>query len=593
MNKSLTHRGPDSSGIHEQDNIGLGHVRLKIIDLSAEANQPFHSKDQRFTLVYNGEVYNFEELRATYQLDCRTHSDTEVILELFQKEGNKTFSLLNGMFALAIYDHQQQVLTMARDRMGEKPLYYFQKENQIAFSSELNSLKSISEIKAQLTINPDAIRNFLHLGYIPHPLSIYQEIQKFPAGHYGEIKDGTLKTFPFWNLSEEIKAVVESNQSRALATLDGLINDSVNLRLKSDVPFGTFLSGGIDSSLVTAIAQKNHSTTIRSYAIGFKEKSHNEAEHAKAVAKALKTDHTEFTVSEKEALQLVPKMLSAYGEPYGDSSAIPSLMVAQLASQEVKMVLSGDGGDELFMGYGFYNWAHRLHQPLTHLLRKPIGKSLQWASPRLQRAGKVFDFPKGKSKSHIFSQEQYYFSESEVDNLLLAAPSTILRELNEEYNCKRTLSPRENQSLFDLYYYLPDDLLAKVDIASMQSSLEVRIPLLDHRIVQFALNLNENLKVKNGEQKLLLKQVLYQYLPSQLFDRPKQGFSIPLAKWLEGDLAYLIHEYLNKAVVEKLNVVKWSAVEQIVKKFQGGTTYYYTRVWSLIVLHHWLIHHEK
>ena len=592
MNQKLQHRGPDASGTYLHNATGLGHVRLKIIDLSASANQPFHSEDGRFTMIYNGEVYNFEELKKRHQLPCRTQSDTEVILRLFEKVGTDVFSLLNGMFALAIYDHRNASVTLARDRMGKKPLFYYQKGDQVAFSSELNALKAVPELKKKLTVNPHAIRNFLHLGYIPHPLSIYKEIEKFPAGHFGIIHNGKMSVSAFWDLAQEIHKEVSYSETAASEKLDELLNDSVRIRLKSDVPFGTFLSGGIDSSLITALAQKNHSETVRSYAIGFKEKTHNEAIYAKAVAKELKTIHTEFTVSEKEALQLVPKMLSAYGEPYGDSSAIPSLMVAALASKEVKMVLSGDGGDELFMGYGFYNWAERLNHPVARLLRYPISKGLQLGNERMNRAGKLFEYPNERLKSHVFSQEQYYFSEAEVDQLLLEK-SDILRALNEEPKCASVLSAREKQSLFDLYYYLPDDLLTKVDIASMQSSLEVRVPLLDYRVVQFALNLEEHHKIKGGDQKYILKKLLYQYLPSQLFDRPKQGFSIPLAKWLRGDLSYLIKDYLAKEVIENCGLVDYKEVEKILNRFRNGTDYYYTRVWALVVLHHWFLHHEK
>jgi asparagine synthase (glutamine-hydrolysing) len=286
-------------------------------------------------------------------------------------------------------------------------------------------------------------------------------------------------------------------------------------------------------------------------------------------------------------------MLNAYDEPFADSSAIPTMLVAKLARQEVKMTLSGDGGDELFHGYGFYNWANRLNHPLIQLLKTPIAAGLKLGNNRMKRASSLFTFPKNHLKTHIFSQEQYYFSEAELQNLLGEKYAALPSELNHEKALARNLLPAEQQSLFDINYYLKDDLLTKVDIATMKFGLENRVPLLDYRLVEFALNLSPDLKIKNGEQKYLLKQLLYQYVPKQLFDRPKQGFSIPLATWLKGDLNYLIHEHLNQKNIENYAWVKWSEVQKLVLRFNNGETYLYTRVWALIVLHHWLKNSDK
>jgi len=595
MNNELQHRGPDANGVYNHENVFLGHRRLSIIDLSTEANQPFHTKgndDSDFVMVYNGEVYNYEELREKHQLNCQTKSDTEVILKAFIKIGPAIFNELNGMFSLAIYNKQDKSLCIARDRLGIKPLFVFKTATGLAFSSELNALKAVPEIKSRCTLNKKSISSFLHLGYVPSPRSIYNEVQKFPSASYGVYKNGKFNTKSFWSVKDKLTGKVLSDEKEALSKLDGLLNESIKMRLKCDVPFGTFLSGGVDSSIVTAIAQKNtitnNSQNINSFSIGFKEKSHNEAQFAKQVADELKTNHHEFIVSEKEAMQLVPDMFSSYGEPYADSSAIPTMMVAKLARNEVKMTLSGDGGDELFHGYGFYAWAARLNNPLIKTFRKPLAKVLAVGDHRMKRASNMFTYPKGEMQSHLFSQEQYYFTSAETKALMNTQYSDLPAELNAIITTNRTLTPAEQQSIFDINYYLKDDLLTKVDIATMQQSLETRVPLLDHHIVEFALNLSPELKTKNGEQKYLLKQLLYQYLPKNIFDRPKQGFSIPLASWLKNDLHYLIKDHLNQKVIEYHDIVNWEGVQKLLNRFYQGEDYLYTRIWALIVLHQWL-----
>ena len=411
---------------------------------------------------------------------------------------------------------------------------------------------------------------------------------KFPSGSYAFYKNGQLEVSKYWSKKSLLTKEVFSDEKTALRKLDLLLNDSIKLRLKCDVPFGTFLSGGIDSSIVTAIAQKNSDNKINSFSIGFKEKSHSEVLYARQVADHLGTNHHEFIVGEKDALKLVPEMFSSYGEPYADSSAIPTMVVAKLAKKEVTMTLSGDGGDELFHGYGFYSWATRLHKPLIKTFKKPTAKALTFGDQRMKRASNMFTYPKGKMQSHLFSQEQYYFTTQEIKELMGDHYSDIPEALNKPYHASRTLNPAERQSIFDLSYYLKDDLLTKVDVATMKQSLETRVPLLDHRIVEFALNLSPALKTKNGEQKYLLKQLLYQYAPKSIFDRPKQGFSIPLATWLKKDLKFLIDDYLSMQVINKHEIVAWNKVQQLLSRFYAGEDYLYTRIWSLIVLHQWL-----
>ncbi|MDG1516787.1 MAG: asparagine synthase (glutamine-hydrolyzing) [Flavobacteriales bacterium] len=584
MNAAINHRGPDNSNVEACKGLALGHVRLSIIDLSEHANQPFC--DEGYVLVYNGEIYNFEELRSKYGFECSTSSDTEVLFQGLKHIGKDFIKELNGMFAFAFLNRNTNEVLIARDRLGIKPLYIFEKEGTIAFSSELKGLKSIKEELKGFTVNHSAINSFLHLGYIPKPLTIYNEIKKFEPGCIGEIKDGVIKTEKYWSPESQITNEVLSDEKEAKATLNNLLRSSINYRLKSDVPFGTFLSGGIDSSAVSAIAQDVSAQKIKTFSIGFNNPKFNEAEFARQVATHIDSDHHEFMVTENDAKELVGDIIKYYDEPFGDSSSIPTMLVSKLARKEVTMTLSGDGGDELFHGYGFYNWANRLSNPLVKAGKSVIGKVLSLGDNRMKRASNLFSYPKNQLKSHIFSQEQYYFTQKEIDKLLITNdgyPSFI----DKEEDLIRSLSPKEKQSLFDINYYLRDDLLTKVDIASMRYSLETRVPILDHRIVEFALNLDEGLKIKNGDQKYLLKQVLYDYVPKEIFDRPKRGFSIPLQKWLETDLKFLIDNNLNKTTIESAGLVNYSEVKRLLTRFKAGEGYLFTRVWALVILHEW------
>lgn len=584
MNDSITHRGPNARGVKELKNGVLGHVRLSIIDLSSAANQPFY--DDSFTLVYNGEVYNYDELRTKYNFQCKTNSDTEVIFHGLKLKGEAFLEELNGMFALAFWDSKKEELLIARDRLGIKPLYVFNDGNKFAFSSELKGLKKVKDYLGGFSLNNNAINSFLHLGYIPKPFTIFNEVEKFPPGHFGKYKDGKLSVKEYWSAPSKVSSETLKDEVTAKNQLNDLLSSSIEYRLKSDVLFGTFLSGGIDSSAVSAIAQSVSDQKIKTFSIGFNNPKFNEAGFARQVANHIKSDHHEFMVTEDDAKELVGDIVKFYDEPFGDSSAIPTMLVSKLAKQEVTMTLSGDGGDELFHGYGFYNWANRLSKPGVKAGRKVIGKGLSFGDNRMKRAAHLFNYPKGQLKSHIFSQEQYYFTQSEIADLLLddnAYPSFM----DKQETLTRDLSPKELQSLFDINYYLRDDLLTKVDIASMRYSLETRVPILDHRIVEFALNLDEGLKIKNGEQKYLLKQVLYDYVPKEIFDRPKRGFSVPLQKWLETDLKYLVDRNLNKENIESSGLVNYLEVQKLLNRFRNGEGYLFTRVWALVILHEW------
>lgn len=582
MNRALAHRGPDADGIFIDKKIGLalGHRRLSIIDLSHHANQPFQDSTGRYVMVYNGEVYNFRELHQKHLpfYHPRTNSDTEIILQLFIELGFDFVNLLNGMFAIAIYDTETKWLYLFRDRLGLKPLFYMHASGFLAFASEI---KALEQIGIALTANFQSIPEFLHLGYIPQPRTIWQEIKKFPAGYRMRWSKQSTVIEPYWELHRKFFLKPLNKEQEALSELKNLLESSVKYRMISDVPFGTFLSGGIDSSLVTAIASKQTSK-LNTFSIGFNVNKHDESKYAQKIAEYLGTHHTAFTVTEKEAMQWVTRLIDIYDEPFADSSAIPTLMVSALASQQVKMVLTGDGGDEQFMGYGAYRWARRMNQPLAFAFRKIIAASLRLGNNRLKRAAMVFAADTKKHLAeHIFSQEQYFFTRQEaiqICNFPIEIPEI---ELASPY---RTLSPSEYQSYFDLNYYLRDDLLVKVDRASMHFGLEARVPLLDYRLVEWSVNLHESLKYRYNTQKYLLKQLLYQYIPKDFFNRPKWGFSIPLDKWLAEPLSYLLEEWLGTAALKKTGLFNETKVHQLIARFKRGETYLYNRLWALIVM---------
>lgn len=591
----LLHRGPDAGGYYTDDSgkVFLGHRRLSILDLSTVANQPMYSADGRYVIIYNGEVYNFTTLRDKLPgHNWRTHGDTEVILELFAAYGAESFSWLNGIFAIAIYDIQEGKLYICRDQLGIKPIFYYWDQRTLVFASELKVINAYFKhvSKKALQVNREAIPYFLHMGFIPEPHTIYQQVYKFPAGNYAMVDThtGNMQMNAYWRAQNYYLYNTIRNEGEATAQYKQKLFDAVQSQMVSDVPLGTFLSGGIDSSLVTAVASKVAAHRVKTFSIGFNEARYDESEYAEAVAKHLGTDHHTFKVSVNDVLELVPSLLDVYDEPYGDSSAFPTMLVSQLARQHVTVTLSGDGGDELFQGYGMYTWANRLNKPVVKTLRKPLYALTQMMGNKYKRGGGLFNYPSAaRLHTHIFSQEQYFFSEQELSKLLLNNDFDFSGINDLGVGTKG--SAAERQALWDVNNYLKDDLLVKVDRASMRYSLECRVPLLDINLVQFALNLDYKLKVREGYgTKYLMKKTLYEMVPRELFERPKRGFAIPLKEWLRGPLQYLVHDYLNDTIVQEQGIVSVEAVRTLLKRFNAGEDYLYNRIWLLIVLHLWL-----
>ncbi|MCF0206526.1 MAG: asparagine synthase (glutamine-hydrolyzing), partial [Bacteroidales bacterium] len=479
-------------------------------------------------------------------IESKTSCDTEVIIEAFEEWGVTFCNKLNGIFAISIYDKQDQIMYLFRDRLGVKPLFYYWDGEFFAFASEIKSLLKVKKIRETRQINNLAISELLNLGFIPEPDTIYTSIKKFPSGEVGILSVNGFRTETFWDVEGIIRRNLVTDYAEAKSRLKDVIESSVKMQLMSDVPYGTFLSGGIDSSLVTSVASKVCSGKLNTFSIGFADKEKDESQYAKKIAEYLGTQHHEYFVTEQDACDMVGDMLEYFDEPFADSSLIPTMMVSKMAKQNVSMVLSGDGGDELFHGYGAYIWAKRMQSlgGFKELFANMLGLV---PSNRYRRAAWLFRYKNREHlKSHIFSQEQYLFSELELQSLL-QKHMYLDTSVDQDYsNYVRKLTPAEAQAIFDIKYYLKDDLLVKVDRASMKYGLEARVPLLDHRIVELALNISPKFKINNGIQKYILKDILYDYIPKEYFNRKKSGFSIPLQRWLLTDLSYLIDDYLNE-----------------------------------------------
>lgn len=589
---TLVHRGPDAHGYYVNGQVALGHRRLSIIDLDARANQPFSSQNGRFTMVFNGEIYNYKSLAtelAQLGVTLRTTSDTEVLIESFALWGTGFVHKLNGMFAFVIYDVQLNRFYLYRDRVGEKPLYYFLSDTLFVFASEIKALLKHPQIKSNLKVKKATVSSFLQLGYIQQPQTLYENIFKFPAGHYGVLSpDIKLSLLPFWNISNYLKTSHNVTEQHAFSQLKEHVQNAVNLRLVADVPLGIFLSGGVDSSLVAAVASQ--AAPMKTFSIGFKESKFDESIYAEQIAKHLGTDHHRYILTEQDAVGLVEQYINHFDEPFADTSAIPTMLVSRCASKEVKVALTGDGGDELFLGYGSYTWANRLANPIWATLRPAIQLMMSsMPSPRWKRASHLFEQVRPeKLRRHIFSQEQYFFSDSEVRNKAMRDMDYYFDWPYDDLRYLSVLSEAERQALFDFQFYLRDDLLVKVDRASMYYGLECRCPLLDHNLVEFAVNLPESFRKRNMTTKYLLKKVLFEMVPEKYFNRPKWGFSIPLGQWMKNELDYLM-EYLSVEQLEKTGVFNIQYIRELVQRFLKGEEYLYNRLWVVIIVQRFLI----
>lgn len=581
--KAIEKRGPDAEGAfyNVEHGIALGHRRLSIIDTHERANQPMHSWDQKYCIVFNGEIYNFRELQNQLNYTPTTGSDTEIIMEAYRRYGKDCIAMFNGMFSFLLYDFEKSQLLVARDKFGKKPLFWTQSEKGIYFGSELKALLAFQDFAlASNSINKDAIAQFLHLGFIPEPATIYSNIHKFPSGHYGIF---TLNAFEIKSYFEyaDLRKNSQFEPQDLHQEFDTQIRQAVAYRLIADVPYGCLLSGGVDSSLVASYAAELVPDKLKTFTIGFDDPKKDESVFAKKIAKQIGSEHYEEILTEKDALDRVYDIADVYDEPFADSSAIPTMLVSQLAAKHVKMVLTGDGGDEMFLGYGAYLWAQRLSNPFIYSSRSFISSLLNLGNDHKKRAASVFSYTHGSLQDHIFSQEQYFFSQAELMN--------ILKFRSKEYSFQALGNNLvEKQNYFDLKYYLKDDLLVKTDRASMYYGLEMRSPFLDSSLAEFAQSLTVSQRMEKGELKGFLKEHLYTRLPKSLFDRPKQGFSIPLNKWLKNDLYTLVEQYINPTCLSKYDLWNIEAVMSLRAEWEQGADRFYQRIWAIIQVQRFL-----
>ena len=617
----LHHRGPDSNGVWSDGACGvtLAHARLAILDLSPTGQQPMKSASGRFVLVFNGEIYNFKELRNALEKHGKTptwrgHSDTEVLLACFEAWGIKeALQATVGMFALALWDRKERKLFLARDRMGEKPLYYGHQGKTFLFASELNAIKAHSDFRGE--IDREALTLYLRHNYVPAPWSIYKGIAKLPPGCFlevrldpNEVQQQTLNTY--WRLEDAInKGRIEKftgTPEEAVDELERLLGRAVAGQMIADVPLGAFLSGGYDSSTVVAIMQDKSNRPVNTFTIGFHEAEYNEAEHARAVARHLGTNHHEFYVSPEDALAVIPDLPDIWDEPFSDSSQIPTFLVSRFARTKVTVSLSGDGGDELFFGYQRYfkglqiwNVLGKMPLPLRVLLalslEKAPGKALAAALGLLPRRFHVPHLadrlPKLAEVVRMPDVESFYkrlISHNKFPAGLClggAEPDTIFEERE---HWPELASFAEFMMYMDAKTYLPDDILVKVDRATMAVSLESRVPLLDHRLVEFAWSLPLDLKYRNGQGKWLLRKVLYRYVPQKIMERPKMGFGVPIEQWLRGPLRDWAEELLAEDRLRKEGFFRIGPIRRMWQEHRDGRRRWHYYLWDILMFQAWL-----
>ncbi len=622
MARTLSHRGPDDHGVWVSEDIplALAHRRLSILDLSPSGHQPMNSADGRYVIVYNGEIYNYVEIRNDLEEkglapNWRGRSDTEVILAAFTAWGvAPALKRFAGMFAFALWDRKEQQLHLARDRIGEKPLYYGWSNGAFVFGSELKALRAYPAFDA--AIDRGAIALFLRYNYVPTPHSIYVGIRKLPPGMLATLTLSQMQKreepllSPYWSLREVADRGIAQrervNDAEAIDHLDRLLRNAVGQQMVADVPLGAFLSGGVDSSTIVALMQAQSSQPVHSFTIGFDDHQYDEAGHARAVARHLGTDHTDLYVTPQEARAVIPTLPTLYDEPFADASQIPVFLVSQLARRRVTVSLSGDGGDELFGGYNRYAWTRRvLKVPVP--VRRVLAAGLrvlspsQWdrvyggmqsilpASLRVRLPG---------DQAHKLAQVLAVGSDAAIYQRLVSTwpdpneivvggsdPTDISQSWGELAACD---SFEHRMMALDALTYLPDDILCKVDRAAMGVSLETRVPFLDHRVVEYAWQLPLHMKIRHGQGKWILRQLLYKYVPKELIERPKMGFGVPIDAWLRGPLREWAEDLLSESRIKSEGYLNPLPIRRKWSEHLSGRRNWQYHMWSVLMFQAWL-----
>lgn len=607
MTDTLQHRGPDGSGqeIFQLENfvLGLGHRRLSIIDLSEHAKQPMQADSNWIT--FNGEIYNFQEIRLELEelgQTFQTQSDTEVILKSYAVWGEKCLEKFIGMFAFVLFDTLKNQLFCARDRAGVKPFYFYSSENLFLFSSELKAFHVHPEFQKEIDLS--AVAAFMQFGNVPSDLCIFKNCFKLKPGHSltFSLDSKKIETKQYWNVYDFYNAPKSLlSFDEAKIETEKILQSAVNYRMVSDVPVGVFLSGGYDSACVAALLQKDRSDKIKTFTIGVPDMGLNEAPFAKEVAKHLGTEHHEFHCTTKEAIELIDDLPFYYDEPFADSSALPTTLVSKMARQHVTVALSADGGDETFAGYNRYDFLSRYQKKLNTL-------------PGFMRKGTAGLMDKIPSEKIPYLREKYNFHnryEKLKSVLRDPSPESIMLSVSQQYTDKQLqkilvqntpfsaeaytskelkkdqFSPLSYMMAIDYQTYLVDDILQKVDRASMTVSLEGREPLLDHRIIEFAAQLPDDFKYRNGEKKFILKEIVHQYVPKEMMDRPKMGFAIPIANWLQNELKNHVEEYIHEQKIKEQGIFNWSELRDLKERLFAGKKELDSKLWYVLMFQMW------
>ena len=606
MVECLSHRGPDDSGSQiinfKKVRVGLGHTRLSILDLSQNGHQPKESLNKRFTIVYNGEIYNFKEIQKElihkgYKFESET--DTEVILNAYAEWGTNCVQKFIGMFVFAIVDKETEKLTIFRDRAGIKPLYYYQTNELFCFSSELKALMKHPHFKKNLSMN--GLSLFLKYGYIPSTHSIFEETYKLEPGYYltVDLNDLTFTKTNYWDVLDYYnKPKIEISDQEALEDIETLMQSACNYRMVSDVPVGVFLSGGYDSTAVTALLQKQSLNKIKTFTIGFEDQDYDEAPYAREIANILGTDHTEYYCSDKDALDIIPQLPRIYDEPFADHSAIPTTLVSKVAREHVTVSLSADGGDEIFGGYTkytrninnllkIYKWRHLLKLPIKVV--SPFLKDTHYHN----KSELISDSVLAKDISEIARKriESNYIN-LELQRKLLN--QNISSQIKTAFDDVSLIDQKHNSVLdmmmsTDYKTYMVDDILHKVDRATMSVSLEGREPLLDHRLIEYLAKLPSSQKIQHGSKKYLLKSIVHKYVPEKIMDRPKKGFGIPFDKWFRDQKNDLFDYFLSEEIIKKQSIFDYKVIAKMKQDFhQKSNSLTRQRLWNIFIINQWI-----
>lgn len=602
MNNQMIHRGPDDSGAEIYNakdgyTIGFAHRRLSILDLSILGHQPMHSSDNRISVVFNGEIYNFKELKKElHDYPFHSNCDTEVIIAAYLKWGISCLDKFNGMFAIALYDRENGNVFLARDRIGKKPLYYWLDDKNLVFASELKPIMCCPGFTK--TLRKEILPRFLYQQYIASPDTIFENVYKLEPGAVLTFENGKTTIAKYWDIKKIYHTCQQNpitDYSQAKQELKGILKKAVSSRMIADVPLGSFLSGGYDSSLITAIAQEYAAQPLKTFSIGFEEEQYNEAKYAKEVATYLGTEHTEAIISESEMLTLVESIAQYYDEPFADSSQIPTMLVAKLAKKDVTVALSGDGGDEFFCGYNIYeNVSQAQHLDalggLIHLLKTPLPKVYQKLPFRVRVVADNRDI---QLKTQ-FGSESYLLN---AQSMVKTTGLNCRYPIEKEYNVKNWQIRR---MLLDMDTYLPDDILCKVDRASMKYSLESRCPILDKDVMEYSFRMDHSLKFANGIKKRILKDIAYDYIPKELLDRPKVGFGVPLSNWMRGPLREQLLAYADRDFLRRQDIFNVDYTASLIEKFlktgdAGPATgaNFSKAAWSFFVFQQWYCYHMQ